>query len=91
MVFRLDGKWNHIKEVLLTAFPALEKAGGFELVHTDGPYSRRLSPINSQFLTSVSALKQFIDQARIFIRPIQADLSTDVSEDASVQVSAIIF
>lgn len=62
------------------AYPALEKGGGFELMRTAGPYSRQLTPIDAKFTMSVAVLKQFIDQARIYIRPIQADLP--LQEDA---------
>ena len=63
------------------AYPALEKGGGFELMRTAGPYSRQLMPINAKFTTSVAVLKQLIDQARIYIQPIQADLPLQ-EEDA---------
>ena len=64
----------------LHAYPGLEKGGGFELMRTAGPYSRQLMPIDAKFTKSVAVLKQFIDQARIYIWPIQADLP--LQEDA---------
>ena len=81
IVFRLDGKYAELKETLFRAYPALEKGGGFELMRTAAPYSRHLMPISAQFTTSVSNLKQFIDQARIYIRPIQADLPLQEEDD----------
>ena len=59
---------------LLQAFSLLEKAGGFELTRTEGPYSRALVPIDSKFLISVTKLKEFFEQARIYICPLQADI-----------------
>ena len=85
-IFRLNGNYIHLKEVILQAFPLLEKAGGFELTRTKGPYSKALVQIDSKFLISVSKLKEFIEQARIYIHPLQADilnLNEDV-EDAKV-------
>ena len=64
----------HIKDIILQAFPLLKKAGGFELTRTEGPHSRALVPIDFKFLISVAKLKEFIDQARIYIRPLQADI-----------------
>ena len=64
----------------LHAYPGLEKGGGFELMRTAGPYSRQLMSIDAKFTASVAVLKQFIDQARIYIWPIQADLP--LQEDA---------
>ena len=75
LVFKLNGNYAHIKEIILEAFPLLEKGGGFELSRTSGPYSRKLMPIDPSFLTSVSKLKEFVDQARVYIRPLQADIA----------------
>ena len=85
IVFRLNGSYSHLKEELLQAFPALEKCGGFELTRTDGPYSRNLAPIDPKFLTSVAKLKEFIDQARIYIRPLQADVPLDAKSTSDVE------
>ena len=54
VVLRLDGSWDHIKEKLLEEFPALTNAGGFELLWTDGPYSRSLVTIDTPHLAGVS-------------------------------------
>jgi len=81
IVFRLDGKYADIKETLLHAYPTLEKGGGFELMRTAGPYSKHLTPIDAKFTSSVASLKQFIDQARIYIRPIQADLPLEEEDN----------
>lgn len=89
IVFRLDGSYSHLKEVLLKAFSALEKGGGFELTRTDGPYSRNLAPIDPKFLTSVAKLKEFIDQARIYIRPLQADLPRDGKPTSIVEEETV--
>ena len=81
VVLKLNGNWSHIKETVIKAYPALEKAGGFELLRTDGPYSKRLATIGSKFLISVSALKEFVDQARVFVRPIQLNLPLECDKE----------
>ena len=89
-MFRLNGDYKHLQEKLLEAFPFLGKGGGFELTRTNGPYSRQLVPIDSKFLSSISRLKAFVDQARIHVRPLQADLvdvESDHEADGSDQVS----
>ena len=53
LVFRLNGDYSHLKQVLLDAYPLLEKGGGFELARTEGPYSRNLVLIDSEFLVSI--------------------------------------
>ena len=77
----------HIKDIILQAFPLLKKAGGFELTRTEDPHSKALVPIDSKFLISVAKLKEFIDQARIYIRPLQADILdlANNMEDAKVK------
>ena len=74
LVFKLNGDYVHLKEVILQSFPLLVKAGGFELHRTDGPYSRALIPIEQKFFTSVAKLKSYVVQARVYIRPVQADI-----------------
>lgn len=50
-------------------------------MRTAGPYSKHLMPIDAKFTSSVASLKQFIDQARIYIRPIQADLPLEEEDN----------
>ena len=86
LVFRLNGNYSHLKEVIFQAFPLLDKAGGFELMRTEGPYSRKLVEIDSKFLVSVAKLKEFIEQARVYVRPLQADIiDLDDTHDAEVR------
>ena len=70
VVFKLNGDYAHLEQVLLESFPLLEKAGGFELHQTGGPYSRKLETIDLKHLTSVARLKAFVEQARVYIRPV---------------------
>ena len=85
LVFQLNGNYTKLKEVLFQAFPLLEKAGGVELTRTEGPYSRTLVPIDSKFLVSVSKLKEFVDQARVYVRPLQADI-IDLEDTVEAEV-----
>ena len=62
-------------------------------MRTNGPYSRQLMPIESKFLLSVSRLKTFVDQARVYVRPLQTDLAVDFDVESlqeSDQVSSSI-
>lgn len=90
IVFWLDGKYADIKDALLHAYPALEKGGGFELMRTAGPYSRQLMPIDAKFTMSVAVLSQLIDQARIYIQLIQADLQLQ-EEDADKEENVRLY
>ena len=74
IVFRLDGDWSHIKEVLMETFPPLKSAGGMELLHTAGSYSKNLLVIETRYIISVLRLKEYVDQAKVYVRPLQVDL-----------------
>ena len=74
IVFRLDGTWNHIWDTVIQAFPPLKDAGGIELLRTSGPYSNSLFVIESKHINNVAKLKEFVDQAKVYVRPLQVDL-----------------
>lgn len=63
IVFHLDGGWCHIKDVLMETFPPLNSAGGMELLHTAGSYSKNLVVIETKYIISVLRLKECVDQA----------------------------
>ena len=73
--------WNDIRDTLMQAFPPLEGAGGIELLRSSGPYSKSLTVIESKHISSVARLKEFVDQAKVYVRPLQADLPMSDEED----------
>ena len=89
IVCPLSGGWERIKEEILRAFPKLKNGGGIELLRTDGPYSKSLTKIGAQFMTSVSKLKNYMQQARIYVRPIQWSLDLELPENQD-NIEAII-
>ena len=60
-------------ETLLQAFPKLQLAGGFEMLKCASS-TRMLEVIPLTISSSARQLKAYIGTARIYIRPIQADL-----------------
>ena len=87
IVFRLSGTWNDIRDTIVQVFPPLEHAGGIELLRTSGPYSNSLVAIKSKHISSVTKLKEFVDQAKVYVRPLQADLP--LSDDDTVENKVI--
>ena len=81
IVFPISAGWEKMKEEILRSFPKLRCGGGIELLRTDGPYSKSLTKISPQQLTSVSKLKEYMQQARIYVRPIQCSLDLELPED----------
>ena len=74
----LDGDCDAqaIYEELLLQFPKLKEAGGFELLRTTDKGSKSLNIIDvPQQGYSVHYLRAVVHNARIFIRPLQRDLS----------------
>ena len=69
IVFPISAGWETMKEEILRSFPKLRCGGGIELLRTDGPYSKSLTKICPQQWTSVSKLKEHMQQARIYVRP----------------------
>ena len=81
ILFRLDGTWNHIRDTVIQAFPPLKDAGGIELLRTSGPYSKSLMVIESKHINNVAKLKEFVDQAKVYVRPLQVDLPLSDEDD----------
>ena len=85
IVFYLSDSYGEIKERLLSAFPPLIKGGGIKLLRTAGPYSKDLIVIEQKHLATVRRLKDFLEQAKLFVRPLQKDLLyTSTSTDLEV-------
>lgn len=75
-----DASEKDVRDLLIKTFPKLKEAGGFELMYVE---TRRrelmLIPIGPDGL-SMKYLTSFIGQGKIFVRPIQQDLSFDNQE-----------
>lgn len=66
-------------EIVLSAFPKLKDGGGFELFRC-APNSRELLPIGPR----VASTPKLVGNGRVYIRPLQRDLSLE-AEDEDVQ------
>lgn len=64
------------RQLLLDAYPKLEGGGGFELLRCK-PKSKDLLLISCRISSSPKLLKRRVGNGKIFIRPIQRDLSLD--------------
>ena len=78
-----DGELFH--QVLMEAFPKLQGAGGYELLRTSERSNRILDVIPLPLSGySVAYLKSIAEQAKIYIRPIQEDLSLETTQDSDM-------
>ena len=69
--------------VIMSAFPKLKDGGGFELCRC-APNSRDLVPITSKVASTPKLLKRRVGNGRVYIRPLQRDLSLEVDEEDDV-------
>ncbi len=73
-----DGDVNDIHEEILDSYPQLCDAGGFELLRVPSRGRSELEQIPSPVGGYTTGfLKDVVKQARIYIRPIQKDLSLE--------------
>ena len=63
------------KAAIIATFPKLEDCGGFELLRCQPHGLKTLEPISAAIVQSPKLLKSVIGNGRVFIRPIQKDLS----------------
>lgn len=91
-----SGTSGEVHEEILQAFPQLSEGGGYELLRvgdTGGQRSQlRVIPPPSQGYT-VGYLKEVLRQAKVYVRPLQKDLSLqqeDLTVDGGYTVSAFI-
>ena len=90
MVLDGDGDAQAIYDELLLQFPKLNEAGGFELLRTQDKGSKTLHIIDMpQQSYSVPYLRAVVHSARIFIRPLQRDLS--LLPDKEVKIGSTHF
>ena len=83
----LDCDPETFRKILFSSFPKLRDGGGYELLRCL-PYSRELSILNPRISNSPRLLKRRVCNGRVYIRPIQWDLSLDV-EDGGVQMVCV--
>ena len=85
VVFNSSGNAEHIHNCIVTKFPILNSCGGYTLIHL-GDSSCSLVEIETpdNGLT-VSYLKDILNQAKLYIRPLQIDITDDAMKPYKVQ------
>ena len=76
IMFNMSGDSSHIHEEILNAFPTLKDCGGSNLLRQGKGYHLIvLDPPNGGY--TVKFLADVLNRAKLFVRPLQRDLSTD--------------
>ena len=70
----VECSWETFKELLVTTFPKLTDCGGFDLLRCV-PNTKDLEVISLAIAHSPKLLKSVVANGRVFIRPIQRDVS----------------
>lgn len=77
LTFSTTGDAEHIHRVLVGKFPVLDTIGGYTLLRL-GENSRSLIEIETpEGGLTVPYLKDILNQAKLFVRPLQCDISED--------------
>ena len=94
MTFALHGDSSDFHQEIIKAFPKLQNGGGYELLWTSDDYKNRLllviPPLRGGY--TASYLKSVMAHSKVYIRPLQQDLSveSDKSDDDEVCIKIII-
>ena len=75
--FDNDGDAEHIHRVVLTKFPVLESCGGYTLMRLAEKSSRLVEIEGSESGITVPFLKDILNHAKLFIRPLQKDITEE--------------
>lgn len=91
IAFQKDGNAEHFHQKLLETFPKLKDCGGYEVLRTAERSSHKLVVIPCpREGYSISVLKECLNQAKGYIRPVQSDLSLEPSEASCVMASKTV-
>lgn len=75
VVFQSDGDGAHIHRVLLQKFPVLETCGGYALMRLAENSHNMVEIEGPDSGLSVGYLKDILNHAKLYIRPLQKDIS----------------
>ena len=89
LVFEKNTSCSYFHDKLLEAFPKILKEGGYELLRAKYRSTSKLEILQPKSRSghNVSDLKEMIASAKVYIRPIQRDLSLEPAVQLQVETS----
>jgi len=92
ITFEKKSSCSYFHEKLLESYPKLKEAGGYELMHTKFRSTSKLEILlpKGNAGHNVLDLKEIVASVRIYLRPLQKDLSLEQTEEASLVSSLVI-
>jgi len=92
ITFEKKSSCSYFHEKLLESYRKLKEAGGYELMHTKFTSTSKLEILlpKGNAGHNVLDLKEIVASARIYVTPLQKDLSLEQTEEASLVSSLVI-
>ena len=75
--FESDGNAQHVHDVIMQQFPVLETSGGYTLLRLAENSHTMVEIEGTDSGTSVHFLKDILNQAKLYIRPLQKDITQE--------------
>ena len=89
VTFDYDGNACHIHEVLVEKFPQLDSCGSYTLCRLSDNSVNLIEIEHPAKGLSVAYLKDILNQAKLYIRPLQCDIQAGSSKDVEVRACNI--
>ena len=77
LVFHNDGNAEHIHNIILDKFPVLESCGGYTLLRIRENSHSMVEIEGPEHRPTVPYLKYILQQAKLYIRPLQKDITEE--------------
>ena len=77
IAFNSDGDAQHIHSVLMSEFPVLSKCGGYTLLRLAENSHNMVEIESPDNGITVQYLKDILNQAKLYIRPLQKDITDE--------------
>ena len=77
IIFNSDGDADHVHKLILSNFPALANCGGYTLLRLGGNSKNLVEIEGPGGGITVLYLKDILNQAKLYIRPLQCDITEE--------------
>ena len=91
IVFNLDGDAKHVHSSLLAKFPALDTCGGYTLLRLLGNAKHLIEVESPDGGMTVVYLNDILNQAKLYIRSLQSDITPEMMKPYISEVNAVVF
>ena len=90
VTFKNDGDGEHIHRTILNAFPVLDGCGGYTLLRLAENSHNMVEIEGPDSGLTVTYLKDILNHAKLYLRPLQKDITHEAMKEYSVPKVCII-